>query len=308
MRPPMRLLLLLFACGAPSSDNGCFTNACAGSSDCAMGTRCNQALTPPRCEKLYCGAEGSTCDNDLLCAQGTTCSAGICSSGSLPGEPCNDTACSGGLVCVRSAGSCDATCQPSAPPLAPTGAECSRDSECSSQKCNHVGGNCLGTCAGPAAPYPPGPYGFSKGSVIANLSFSGKREINGVYSSMMPIALSDYYRSAKYLALLGENKSMPCVDQQQLIATWTAQHPDVRFLEVLTQALNVQGPATESDIDDWIAIGALHIDVAVDPLNNLSQFTSGEFPLALIIDTSTMTIIGASVATEDLTAQLNALP
>jgi len=60
---------------------------CADDSDCSGGERCNFGMTPPQCQKLYCGDEGSICappgygdegdeldtEPDLLCAEGLEC-------------------------------------------------------------------------------------------------------------------------------------------------------------------------------------------------------------------------------------------
>jgi hypothetical protein len=314
---------LLAACGspdgAPAAD--CLTNACAAASDCAMGTRCNQGLSPPRCEKLYCGAEGTTCDDSLLCASGNTCLAGVCSSGAKNGQPCDEATridCAAGLFCVRTAGSCASTCQPAAPQPAPGGGECALDSECASMHCQNRGG-CLGTCADPPPspkPYPPGPYGSATGSVIANLSFMGKSDPGGAadYTSlpMAAIALADYHNdpSVTYLVLLGEAAwCVPCKDQQSRVPGWAARYASkqVRFLEVLTEGR--QGvAATESDINSWAAAYQLHVDVAIDPSAALQSFgDAASFPLALVVRTSTMTIVSESVGTVDLTATLDAL-
>jgi hypothetical protein len=47
--------------------------------DCTSGSRCNSALAPPQCQKLYCGASGSTCSADFFCTSGLTCVGGVCS-------------------------------------------------------------------------------------------------------------------------------------------------------------------------------------------------------------------------------------
>src|SRR5690348_9238996 len=66
-----------------TSDGGsiatsCLTGAlCAVDPDCQMAERCNHALTPPQCQKLYCGPAGSACDHkDELCQPGLYCAQG----------------------------------------------------------------------------------------------------------------------------------------------------------------------------------------------------------------------------------------
>ncbi len=51
---------------------------CVDDSDCENGTRCNLATTPPACALLYCGAEGTPCNDDGLCAPDHLCTEGVC--------------------------------------------------------------------------------------------------------------------------------------------------------------------------------------------------------------------------------------
>jgi len=57
-----------------------------------MGSHCNTALSPPACEKLYCGDEDSLCDADALCQQGLHCKDGghgkVCNACNLCGNQC----------------------------------------------------------------------------------------------------------------------------------------------------------------------------------------------------------------------------
>jgi hypothetical protein len=46
-----------------------------------MSTRCNTRLQPPRCEQLYCGTDGTACDQDVECVLGATCVDGACHGG-----------------------------------------------------------------------------------------------------------------------------------------------------------------------------------------------------------------------------------
>jgi hypothetical protein len=71
---------------------------CAIDPDCTMGERCNRQLSPPQCQRLYCGAQGTLCDGrNELCNTGLVCNSGQCSAGAascFPGRSCTlDTDC-----------------------------------------------------------------------------------------------------------------------------------------------------------------------------------------------------------------------
>ena len=60
--------------GGPQGD--CVTSTpCAADSDCVAlaGTRCNSALSAPRCQVVHCGTAGSECSAPALCATELTC-------------------------------------------------------------------------------------------------------------------------------------------------------------------------------------------------------------------------------------------
>lgn len=60
---------------------------CVVDSDCEAGQHCNTKLSPPECEKLYCGAQDSVCDEDAVCAPGLFCIYGKCVP-SIPAPEC----------------------------------------------------------------------------------------------------------------------------------------------------------------------------------------------------------------------------
>ncbi len=64
--------------------------ACADSSDCPMGYRCNAVHAPGTCERIYCGAEGTSCDEPELCAPGLSCYLNGCWASLPQGMPCGD--------------------------------------------------------------------------------------------------------------------------------------------------------------------------------------------------------------------------
>jgi len=87
-------------------DPNCLSNIhCASNDDCPNGNRCNQAVRPPTCQKLYCGAFDSACSDDVFCVSQrcydeqcvSDCSNQECGPDPDYGESCG--ACSGGRVC-----------------------------------------------------------------------------------------------------------------------------------------------------------------------------------------------------------------
>ena len=153
---------------------------CLDTTDCPAGHRCNLALTPPTCQELYCGTEGTACSEDGLCVAGATCFEGACRLPGHVGEVCGfSLPCVPGLVCgsardysrsvcfsPRSEGApCDLdgndckaplSCQGSGAGLGqcllpePPGSSCIWNSECTSKTC--FAGTCTDVhgCTGPA--------------------------------------------------------------------------------------------------------------------------------------------------------------
>ena len=62
-------LVALSACGTtPGGAALCATGThCVADTDCASGSRCNTALSPPACQPLYCGTSGSACSQGYFC-------------------------------------------------------------------------------------------------------------------------------------------------------------------------------------------------------------------------------------------------
>lgn len=72
-------------------DASCLSgDTCASNSDCPDGHRCNKALSPPACEKLYCGGAFTFCSDDVFCQEGMSCYGEACS----PCDLCGTTKCS----------------------------------------------------------------------------------------------------------------------------------------------------------------------------------------------------------------------
>ena len=92
----------------------CLTEVfCVDTSDCAPGHRCNHTISPPSCQRLYCGQEGDPCDpgeGDALCQEGLTCVGGeapTCERGCQPdcaGRDCGPDGCGG--ICGMHQGGC----------------------------------------------------------------------------------------------------------------------------------------------------------------------------------------------------------
>ncbi len=94
------LVICLSGCSSPNGSpdkspaptaEGCLGGVCQDSAkDCQMAERCNTAVSPPRCQKLYCGATGTACDQDSICAQGVFCVSRKCVTGDmLPPYACD---------------------------------------------------------------------------------------------------------------------------------------------------------------------------------------------------------------------------
>jgi hypothetical protein len=115
---------LLFMVTSCRADESCTTGVpCATDDDCGGGERCNSKLTPPTCQVLYCGTNGTVCDDDELCSEGYTClkmpEYSVCVDG-RKGDPCPafhydlSSSCQDGLWCKRADGESAFCASPSA--------------------------------------------------------------------------------------------------------------------------------------------------------------------------------------------------
>jgi thiol-disulfide isomerase/thioredoxin len=157
--------------------------------------------------------------------------------------------------------------------------------------------------------YPLGPYGYAKGSVIANLQFQAKIDPMGAagtaaYANLDPqtVNLSDYFQDNNpdvgWLVLTGAaGWCGPCREEaQKMPADSLKWEPmGVRFLTVLIQGFDEtdQTPATPADIDNWQQKTKEHIGIGFDPKDNLHDFASeiASFPLNMLVRTADMAII-----------------
>jgi hypothetical protein len=62
---------------------------CATDDDCASGAHCNMAISPPRCEKLYCDGVGAPCSESVTCKNGLACDGAESRCCSFEGAACN---------------------------------------------------------------------------------------------------------------------------------------------------------------------------------------------------------------------------
>ncbi len=164
---------------------------------------------------------------------------------------------------------------------------------------NTPGGD-LGACD--PAQYPCAPYGFNTGSVMQNVSLTGRRDFNMSGSPLddpaATIQLSDYYQNKNLKVLLISMATVwcgPCQQEQPslvaLYQNYQSAHKGVAFLEVILQNAQAQ-PADQPTADAWAKTYSLPFDIASDPQNALMPFYNpSTFPVQLILDTSTMSII-----------------
>jgi hypothetical protein len=159
----------------------------------------------------------------------------------------------------------------------------------------------LGNCD--ATKYPCGPYGYSTGAVMQNLSLNGRRDFNMSGSplddAVQAIPLSDYYQDKNVKVLFISLATVWCVpcgtEQPSLVALYKSyqqSHPGaVKFLEVILQ--NAQAmPADTPTVDAWTMNYNIPFDMANDPMNVLAPFYNpNSFPEQLILKTSSMSII-----------------
>jgi thiol-disulfide isomerase/thioredoxin len=158
------------------------------------------------------------------------------------------------------------------------------------------GGNCDPTM------YPCPPYGYTVGSVVGDLTLSGRRDTDGNGSvlddPLGPISLSDYYKDKNTHVLfisLATVWCAPCATEQpslvQLYQSYRAAGQGVAFLEAVVQD-SAGKPATSADADTWAMTYQIPFDMAFDPANALSPYYNPtSFPVQLVIKTSDMSLV-----------------
>jgi AhpC/TSA family len=158
-----------------------------------------------------------------------------------------------------------------------------------------------------ATGYPCGPYGYARGSVVADLTLTGQRDSDGTGSAVddpvAPIHLHDYFQDATLTALvivIGTVSCVPCQNEQPtLVASYRAHQPQAAFLEAIVQGA-AGAPADTSVVDAWAANYSLPFDLTADPTQALAQYyPANAFPSAMVIRTSDMTIVYQVVGPAD---------
>ena len=163
------------------------------------------------------------------------------------------------------------------------------------------------------AVYPCGPYGFGVGAILADLTLTGRRDLNHSGSPLddpiAPITLGDYYREMKLDVLfvsLATVWCVPCTQEQpalkQLFLDYQTAGKRVGFLEPILQDASGQ-TATMTQVDAWTMNYALPFDMAADPQNALAPYYNpGTFPVQLVIRLPAMRLTyqhtGALTSTE----------
>ena len=151
--------------------------------------------------------------------------------------------------------------------------------------------------------YVGGPYGYTQGSVIQNIQFTGKVDPQGAAGTanygaltMAPISLASYHNdpNVKFLFISGVARwCAPCNDEQTQVPTIQAKYEPkgVRFLETLIEGQQRGTPATEKDLNFWASFHSLHVGIALDPTDAIHQYADiAAFPLNMLVSTSDMKI------------------
>jgi thiol-disulfide isomerase/thioredoxin len=144
--------------------------------------------------------------------------------------------------------------------------------------------------------YPAGPYGYTAGTTISNLSFIGKQSDFPTDYTQLPmqrIEMAELRKNAKFIVLDGAarwcgpcNRDQPAM--KDLEATYAPQ--GVAFLEVLAEG-GFGVPATENDINRWANLYQLSGIIAIDPELSIAKYADvTAFPVYLVVRTSTMKI------------------
>lgn len=152
-------------------------------------------------------------------------------------------------------------------------------------------------------PYPTGPFGVVKNTLIQNYKFLGwenPKEINYT-GDLQPIELADFYDpdGVKGIKALFINASARwcsvCRAEQKDIAAAKLAWGDkgVYFLETLFEGAPAETapPATLDDLIYWTKTYKIDWYSVIDPNNKLSPFfDTTATPMNMVVDTKTMTI------------------
>ena len=170
--------------------------------------------------------------------------------------------------------------------------------------------------------YPPGPYGYTQGSIIQDIVFLGKAAAsptdNTAYASlpMKRISLGDYHNdtSVKYVVMSGvAGWCGPCNNEQAFVPDLQTKYEPkgFKFFEAMIQGYNEQSgtPATENDVNTWANAHTLHVGIGIDPEDKIHQYADiTAFPLNMVVRTTDMNIVYMSVGEQNLDSTLASLP
>ncbi|HEY2749304.1 MAG TPA: hypothetical protein VGL86_32020 [Polyangia bacterium] len=149
-----------------------------------------------------------------------------------------------------------------------------------------------------SAGYPPGPYGYGQGTIMADLQFVGKTSPTTTDYSTLPleqIKMSDVRQlpNAKLILVDGAARwCTPCNYDQPEMASIEANYASKG---VVTMEVVVEGQygvaATEDDINRWAEQHALDGIIAIDPGFALAKYADvTAFPLYMVVDTANMRV------------------
>ncbi len=164
--------------------------------------------------------------------------------------------------------------------------------------------------------YPAGPYGVTKGSTIANFDFQGfsSPTVSKDPAALEKIALSDFYNPSgsdtypdgspwgsgqpKPKALLIDLSAVwcsPCqFESKSLLPNEYAKyHPlGAEFFLHLADGAQVGVPASAKELANWVGTYKFAFPAGIDPGRKLaSSFSADAFPVNMLIDTRSMTIV-----------------
>lgn len=171
--------------------------------------------------------------------------------------------------------------------------------------------------------YPAGPYGISKGSIIANYQFVGFGNPLAYSDSMQLIQLADFYNptgtdvfpaDTPYAGKAGKPKPtallidvsaswcVPCQNEaKDVLPVKYAEYQPQGGEFLLQLAEGPSGdPATAKNLSAWTGKYDVDYPATIDPTFKISAlFDGGFFPTNIIINTRTMQIVRVSAGGPD---------
>jgi thiol-disulfide isomerase/thioredoxin len=152
-----------------------------------------------------------------------------------------------------------------------------------------------------AGAYPPGPYGATQGSILDNLTLSGRRDENMSGSPtddpQKDIHFADYYKdpSVKALVILTAAEwCQPCKAEQPGLVTmykdYKTKGAKVAFIEAIIED-NAGMVAAIANVDAWATTYKIPFDMAADPTRALGPYyNKSTFPMQMVVSTCDMSI------------------